>query len=124
MPPIAIEFFSIGLKRRAAFAARLSLCAYLSLILRLLRDRNAFVVEALNRRWIIRRVGLEVVAIVVGAVDFRSFDGYVVHATDIDIVDQLRKGNLHVGPVGRAPGREKLSDDCVHRWSIQQQGDE
>jgi hypothetical protein len=59
--------------------------------------------------------------IIEGAINFRPLDLHVMHATGIDVGDQLRKGNLYMG---RLLAREKLSDDCIQKRPKQQQGDD
>ena len=62
--------------------------------LRTRRDRDALVVEALHQGRVARRIGLEGAAVGEGAVDFRSLDEDVAHATLIDLVEQLRERDV------------------------------
>ena len=63
------------------------------------RDRNALVVEALNERRVARRISLEGAAVGEGAVDFGALDQNIAHAALIDLVEQLREGNVLRGRV-------------------------
>ena len=89
-------------------------------LLPLPRDRDTFVGEALKEARIVRGVSLEVAAIAEGAIDFPPLDPYVMHSTwDVNVADQLRKGNLHRG---RGPVREKHRESRIQKWAKQQQG--
>ena len=63
-------------------------------LLRARGDRHALAVEPLDQAGIVRRIGLEAAAVGEGAVDFRSLDQNVAHAALIDLVQQLREGNV------------------------------
>ena len=70
------------------------------LLLRPRRDRDALLVEALDQRRIVGRIGLEAAAVRVGAVNFRPLDHDVAHASLVDLVEQLRERDvLRGGPL-------------------------
>ena len=62
-------------------------------------DINVLIVEALHQRRIARRVGLEGLAVIVGAVDFRPLNDHLAHTALIDLVEQSREGNIRRGRV-------------------------
>ena len=62
-------------------------------------DIDVLVVEALHQRRIARRVGLEGLAVIVGAVDFRALNDDLAHTALIDLVKQSREGNIRRGRV-------------------------
>src|SRR5262249_9985669 len=53
--------------------------------LRARSDLHTFIVEALNQRWIARRVGLEGASVGIGAVNFRTLDEHVAHPALVDV---------------------------------------
>ena len=91
------------------------------------RDRNALVVEALHQGRIARRIGLEGAAVGEGAVDFRTLDEDVAHAALIDLVEQLREGNVLRGRVlagilEQREQRQQQQDDNDPQGEIPQIG--
>ena len=96
-------------------------------------DRDALVVEALHQRRIVRRIGLEAAAVGVGAVDLRALDDDVAHAALIDLVEELREGDVRAtralaGILEQREQRKQQQDDDhpqgeiaqirVHRMSL------
>ena len=62
-------------------------------------DIDVLIVEALHQRRIARRVGLEGLAVIIGAVDFRPLNDHLAHTALIDLVEQSREGNIRRGRV-------------------------
>ena len=52
------------------------------------------VIEALDQRRVVRRIGLEAAAIGEGAVDVRSLDRDVADAALVDLGQELREGDV------------------------------
>ncbi len=63
------------------------------------RDRHALVIEALHQRRVARRIALEGAAVGEVAVDFGALDQDVTDAALVDLVEQLREGNVLRGGV-------------------------
>ncbi len=63
-------------------------------LLRTSGDRHALAVEPLDQARVVRRIGLEAAAVGEGAVDFGTLDQDVAYATLIDLVEELREGNV------------------------------
>ena len=74
-------------------------------LLRARGDRHALAVEPLDQARVVRRIGLEAAAVGEGAVDFRPLDQDVAHAALIDLVQELREGDvLRGGALARDSG--------------------
>ena len=61
---------------------------------RLRGDRDLAVIEALDQRRIVRRIGLEAGAVGEGAVDLRPLDHDVANVVLVDLAQQLRERNV------------------------------
>ena len=58
------------------------------------RDAHALVVEALHQRGITRRVGIERAPVRERAMDVRPLDHHIAHAALVNLVEQLREGDV------------------------------